>query len=184
MIDARRIFKQPELSTDRGRIRSPGREQKEPGVARSHQNTALVAICLAQPEQFVECYRTLQIGYAHTDVVESFHHVRWFRLFRRPVAKTSESSSAPTIEASTSTEIVNAVTTRTTSENGVKLLIDQASEPKEAKTGKQGGERRQLSGGLALNSPTVTLAWLFICRRSHSTQCKLAAATPPRRRAA
>src|SRR6516164_11657782 len=92
MIDAWRIFKQPELPTDRRRIRSPGREQKEPGVARCHQNTALVAIRLAQPEQFVERYRTLQIGNAHTDVVESLHHVRWLRLFRRPVAKTSESS--------------------------------------------------------------------------------------------
>src|SRR5215813_860964 len=92
MIDAWRIFKQPELPTDRGRIRSPGREQKEPGVARCHQNTALVAICLVQPKQFVECYRALQIRHAHTDVVESLYHVRWLRLLLRPVAKTSESS--------------------------------------------------------------------------------------------
>src|SRR5215469_4766888 len=51
----------------------------------------LVAICLAQTEQFVECYRTFQIGHAHTDVVESLHHVRWLRLLLRPAAKTSES---------------------------------------------------------------------------------------------
>src|SRR5262249_55217195 len=41
--------------------------------------------------EFVECPRTLQIGHADTDVVESLHHVRWLRLLLRPVAKTSES---------------------------------------------------------------------------------------------
>src|SRR5262249_38099029 len=85
-------------------------------------------------------------------------------------------SSAPTIDAGTSPHILNAVTTRTARDNGVRSslstrLVNQRK-PKPASKEK----RRQLGGGLALHGPTVTLAWLFICRRSHSTQCKLAAA--------
>src|SRR5262249_11925393 len=75
MIEPWRIFEQPELPTDRVWIRLPGGKQKESRVARCHQNTALVAICLAQSKQLVECYRTLQIGHADADVVESLHHL-------------------------------------------------------------------------------------------------------------